>query len=447
MLIKAIRTCICDAGALDTYPVDASGPVPGGDLNWLVAALEARLPQVLDEVGEQLRADWPDYADFLVRERAEVDAAAREFLRYLVQIVTESRPPGPDADDSARSALFEEIGRIQWREGRELTTLLSAYQLGARVAWHHVAGTALERNADLPTVAALAEAVFIFVDQLSSASARGYVLEQGEAAGERERRRDDLVDLLLSGRADETAVRGAAARAGWSLPRTAAVILLDPDNPIGQAVLSRLDSSCLLIRRRRFLGAIVPDPVRPGLRQRLTVALHGAGAVVGHPVAPEHLPASMQIAEVAAALQRSGVLTEDPVFAEEHLDAIIVHRDERLLGAFQRRMLSPLAKLSPTVRERLTETLVSWLRHFGDRQAIAGELHVHPQTVRYRMGQLHELFGQTLDDPLGRARLTLALGWYRPAAPPAAAGQLTAGPVDQVSEVAVWWTPTPRDHP
>jgi hypothetical protein len=212
-------------------------------------------------------------------------------------------------------------------------------------------------------------------------------------------------------------------------------------------VLSRLDSSCLLIRRRRFLGAIVPDPVRPGLRQRLTVALHGAGAVVGHPVAPEYLPASMQIAEVAAGLQRSGVLAEDPVFAEEHLDAIIVHRDERLLGAFQRRMLSPLAKLSPTVRERLTETLVSWLRHFGDRQAIAGELHVHPQTVRYRMGQLHELFGQTLDDPLGRARLTLALGWYRPAAPPAAPGQLTAGAVDQVSEVAVWWTPTPRDHP
>src|SRR4051794_1421855 len=198
MLIKAIRTCIGDAGALDTYPVDDSGPVPGGDLNWLVAALEARLPQVLDEVGEQLRADWPDYADFLVRERAEVDAAAREFLRYLVQIVTGSRPSGPDVEDSARSALFEEIGRIQWREGRELTTLLSAYQLGARVAWHHVAGTALERNADLPTVAALAEAVFIFVDQLSSASARGYVLEQSEAAGERERRRDDLVDLLLS---------------------------------------------------------------------------------------------------------------------------------------------------------------------------------------------------------------------------------------------------------
>jgi PucR C-terminal helix-turn-helix domain len=429
--------------------VDASSPIPHGDLAWLVAALDRRLPQVLAEVREQFRAEWPDYADFLEQEHEEVTEAAKEFLRYLVEIVEHPERPNQDAEASAKSVLFEEIGRIQWREGRDLTTLLTAYQLGARVAWHHVAGTALEMDTDLSTLAALAEAVFIFVDQLSSASARGYVLEQSEAVAERERRRDDLVDLLLSDRADETAIRGAASRAGWTLPRTAAVILLDPDNPIGQAVLSRLDSSCLLIRRRRFLGAIVPDPVRPGLRQRLSATLRGAGGVVGHPVALEYLPASMQIAEVAASLQRSGVLVDDPVFAEEHLDAIIVHRDERLLTAFQRRMLAPLAKLSPTVRERLTETLVSWLRHFGDRQAMAGELHVHPQTVRYRMGQLHELFGPALDDPVGRARLTLALGWYRPppatGTRPAVAPRLEDAMVDEVTGVAAWWTPTPPD--
>ena len=43
------------------------------------------------------------------------------------------------------------------------------------MAWHHVAGNALEMNADLRTLAALAEAGFIFVDQPSSASARCYV--------------------------------------------------------------------------------------------------------------------------------------------------------------------------------------------------------------------------------------------------------------------------------
>jgi DNA-binding PucR family transcriptional regulator len=59
----------------------------------------------------------------------------------------------------------------------------------------------------------------------------------------------------------------------------------------------------------------------------------------------------------------------------------------------------------------LRETLSAWLRHMGDRHAIATELHVHPQTVRYRLARLHELFGDQLDDPAVRSRLTLALAW------------------------------------
>jgi DNA-binding PucR family transcriptional regulator len=36
-------------------------------------------------------------------------------------------------------------------------------------------------------------------------------------------------------------------------------------------------------------------------------------------------------------------------------------------------------------------------------------LHVHPQTVRYRLGQLRELFGDALDEPEQRFALMLAL--------------------------------------
>jgi DNA-binding PucR family transcriptional regulator len=133
--------------------------------------------------------------------------------------------------------------------------------------------------------------------------------------------------------------------------------------------------------------------------------------VVGVPVPPDRLPASLHIAEIAARLQRTGVLTDDPVFTDEHLDAIIVHRDSRLLEALRAQVLGPLQRSTPTSRERLSETLGSWLRHMGDRQAIAAELHVHPQTVRYRLAKLHELFGDDLDDPEVRARMVLALSW------------------------------------
>ncbi|HEY1484938.1 MAG TPA: helix-turn-helix domain-containing protein [Micromonosporaceae bacterium] len=361
---------------------------------------------------EQFSKELPDYAEFLDQDQDEVAIAAKAFLRWLVEMA--EHPPTVGEEPAPQVALFEEIGRDQWREGRDLTALLSAYQVGARVAWHHVSRAALDMGVDSPTLVALAESVFNFIDQLSSASARGFVMEQSEAVADRERRRDELVELLLSDRSDAAAVRGAAARAGWPLPREAAVILIGPDNQIGRDVLSRLDSSCLLIRSRTRAGAIVPDPIVPGRRERLARALRGAGAVIGHPVAIEHLPASVQIAEVAAVLQSSGVLDEDPVFADEHLDAIIVHRDPQLLAALRDQLLAPLADVSPAVAERLTETLVSWLRHFGDRQAIAAELHVHPQTVRYRMAQLNELFGEGLGDPLYRARLILALAWWRP---------------------------------
>jgi DNA-binding PucR family transcriptional regulator len=142
--------------------------------------------------------------------------------------------------------------------------------------------------------------------------------------------------------------------------------------------------------------------------------------VLGPSVPPEQLPASVRIAEIAVRLHRSGVLAQDPVFADEHLDAIIVHRDDRLLEALRRQVLAPLAGLPPGVRQRLCETLTSWLRHMGDRHAIAAELHIHPQTVRYRLAQLHELFGTALDEPASRARLTLALEWGPTPDPPAA---------------------------
>jgi hypothetical protein len=407
--------------------VEVSRNLSSNELARLIPALNDHLPAILSEVREHFRSDWPDYAEYLAHEQGEVTAAVRAFLTSLVEVAEQPGGAAGDGDAAPHIPLFEGIGRLQFRENRDLSSLLAAYQVGGRVAWRHVSRAALAHGVDPAALAALAEAVFVFVDQLSSASARGYVWEQSEAVAERERRREELVDLLLSGRSDLAAVRTAAIRAGWSLPTEAAVILIDSSNPIGQTFLSRLDGACLPIRRRNLVGAIVPDPVAPGRRGRLIKALRGAQAVVGHPVALDHLPASVLIAETAAELQRTGVLDDDPVFADEHLDAILVHRDPRLLAALRRRMLAPLDGQSAGTRDRLIETLTSWLRHFGDRRAMAAELHVHPQTVRYRMGQLATLFGSTLDSPDERARLVLALAWSRRGRPESEDGAALPG--------------------
>jgi PucR C-terminal helix-turn-helix domain len=67
--------------------------------------------------------------------------------------------------------------------------------------------------------------------------------------------------------------------------------------------------------------------------------------------------------------------------------------------------------LPDSTRDRLSETLRSWLMNMGNRTAVAVELHVHPQTVRYQLGRPRELFGPAQEGPTTRAALLLALAW------------------------------------
>ncbi|MGH3498363.1 MAG: PucR family transcriptional regulator [Nocardioidaceae bacterium] len=387
-------------------------------LEALDARLQVQLPELLDEVARLLARDWPDYSRFLVDQRDELTAAGGSFIRRLIDVARVG--PSPSNDDHAghhgeSDDLFEAIGRVQWQQGQDLTTLLTAYQVGARAAWWHVSNTALELQMDPEVLAALAESVFVFVGDLSSASARGYALQQYESGLARERLRDELTQLLLSGRSSPVAVRRAAVRAGWAMPEEAAVVLADPRDEVARTVIERAGSACLRVTQDGLFGLIVPDPVGPGQRDRLVTALRGAHAVVGHAVPLRLLPASVRIAIVAERLVQQSVLVGDPVFVDEHLDTVIVHGDDQLMRALRRQVLAPLDALTAASRTRLVETLTCWLRHLGDRQAVAAELHIHPQTVRYRLGQLRDVLGEAMDDPDRRARLFLAVAWGPPA--------------------------------
>jgi hypothetical protein len=387
---------------------------PVTTLSDLLPALSDELPQVIREVVDLLREEWPDYAQFLSDDPAGVAQTAQAAVQRLITPAEPSAAEGGGLLDATLGGteLFEELGRVEWREGRALPSLLSAYRAGARVAWQHMSRLALRRNLPPESIATLAEAVFVFVEELSSASARGYVEEQHSAVAERERLRTELGEVLMSERADTTTIRGTAAAAGWPLPATAALVVVDP--LFAQEFLARLDSRALPVRRPEFSGAIVADPKGPGRRAQLAAGLRGLGAVVGMAVPLEQLPRSVRAAVAASALGRQGILSGDPIFVDEHLDALVVHSDERLLQVLTTRMLSPLDGLPDAGRRRLEETLTQWLRQSGDLRAVAQALHVHPQTVRYRLNRLRTLFGTALDEPDTRLSLTLALCWSRP---------------------------------
>jgi DNA-binding PucR family transcriptional regulator len=97
------------------------------------------------------------------------------------------------------------------------------------------------------------------------------------------------------------------------------------------------------------------------------------------------------------------------VNTEDVLPELVVAADPVALADLRARALAPLADLRPAVAARLIETLRAWLLNRGRREDVAAALFVHPQTVRYRMGQVRELFGDSLDDPRVTLELTLAL--------------------------------------
>ena len=78
--------------------------------------------------------------------------------------------------------------------------------------------------------------------------------------------------------------------------------------------------------------------------------------------------------------------------------------DDELARAFVEERLKPLEG-----QERLIETLEAWLDHQRHTPRVAAELHVHPQTVRYRLGKLRELLGDALERADQRFELELAL--------------------------------------
>jgi hypothetical protein len=379
--------------------------IPGA----VAGRLEADIPVLIREIVDSLGDSQPDYAAYLDADSDDVIALAQEALRLLVTMAG----TGQELVEQLPQATFEEVGRLEFEAGRSLRDLLSAYRIGARVAWRYMARVSIEQGAGAELLAALAEAVFAFVDALSDATARGYARAQSVAGAERERRRFALAELLLSGTADPAAVEELATAAGWRAPASLALVLVA--QPVGGetalTLADRLGPGALpVVRGEELTGALAPGLDSRGGRARAAARLRGYHAVVGLPATPAALAARVARTERALRLLGQGVLPDDdPAFVEDHLAAVVVHRDPVLAAEVGRRRLAALAPLPAATQARLRETLRAWLDHLGDRRATAEALRVHPQTVRYRMDQLNRLLGPDLGGAEIRFELALAL--------------------------------------
>jgi sugar diacid utilization regulator len=358
--------------------------------------------------------------------RLGVEVAFNRFVDLLAD-------PDPDATESRRT--YVDLGRGEFHSGRSLDALLAAYRVGARLAWRRFVEAGVAGGLSPDAIYALGEAIFAYIDELSAESAEGYAEEQTAAAGESERRRRRLVRLLTQEPpAGQEAIRTAAANAAWMLPRggiAALVAATEQDGSPGEALL---DSIAARLARRLGEGAIggeafgaamviVPDPDAPGRRRRLEAAAEEHLLALGPTVdwtqgavSARRAIATQRLAGAGRLMTRAVSAAEEGrgrrgalVIADDHLAELLIAADPTLAADLAASRLAPLDELPEGPRARLRETLAAWLDRPGQVQAVAAALDVHPQTVRYRVRQLRDLFGERLEDPDARFELSLAL--------------------------------------
>lgn len=391
-----------------TEQADASIERPWEGIPPRVAELlRPAVPRMSDAVIAAIRERVPAYRRPLRgRFGAGIRRGVEEALAQFVDLIAE-----PGVDRAARDEVYRGLGRGEFRERRSLDSLLAAYRLGARVAWRHVAALAIDARLDRNNLALLAEAVFAYIDELSALSVEGYAEAQSAAAGELQRRRRRLAALLLGeGPIDEEAAREAASAAGWEPPRQLAALAWTGGE---RRLLARLPAETLTLEPDGDTPGIslIPDPDAPRRRAELERAARDSAAALGPPVPWLEAATSATRALTTRRLVTAGLIdaSEGIAFASDHLAELVAHGDESLIRDLATRRLAALDAETQASRRRLTETLRSWLDHQGEVARVAAELHVHPQTVRYRLGRLRERFGDALDDPRARFELSLAL--------------------------------------
>jgi PucR C-terminal helix-turn-helix domain len=386
----------------DNSARDAGEPPPPAPPAELRAALTPGIPAIVEEVIGVIGSREAG-------QPAERSALERNLRLGLIDAVDRWFEPSsaPEAPD-----LHFALGRAQARAGRSLDELMGFYRIAAQTIWRRVAELGTARGARPEDLYGLAEAGFGCVDEISTQAAAGYSEEQSHRSGASHSRRSEFVRLLLRDPQPSSELLEAAARTAHVELAPTVALFVGPGELYEAFARSARDHAVLGPREGEFVGALF-DPDGPDRRRRLRSAAERTETrlALGPAVALRDARESLASARGLLVLMQAGLAGEDSLAsAEEHQLALLLAAEPRLAGEFAARRLAPLGTVAgEATRANLVLTLRAWLRSPGQRKTIAHELGVHPQTVRYRMARLRELFGGALDDADGRFELELAL--------------------------------------
>ncbi len=392
-----------------------------GVLSRLAAAMRSDLDGVTDRATARILRSIGAYEAGTEVPRDDLWWSVRRNVEVVVHAVETGTPPaGEDL------ALRRELGVRRARQGLPLLDLMRAFRLGYLELWEVLFELATTQGqAAVTALAGDAALVWNTMDQVSSAVEEGYREHQAASGQDARRRALALLTALREERLPEA--RALLQELGRdpsdafevaAIARGVATVRPAFDATTGAISVEQADHVVILLPARpappgataapgelapgqlghlEQLGQLGPD--HPALRDASHIGI-GAG-----PVDLPDVPGALREAE--AALVAAEALGESCISHDERwFDCLVVASP----AALPRRVRALAGALGQD--EDLRETVAAVLRHDGNVSRAAGDLHLHPNGVSYRLRRMAE----TLDvDPRtavgaleSRAALTLA---------------------------------------
>jgi PucR C-terminal helix-turn-helix domain len=401
--------------------------VPAGFPRHLIAGMRAEVPSLASEIISALRDEFPEYARPMDGPYGQaLQIGVHQALSSFLDSIAD-----PAAPLDKRDEVFRTLGKYEAYAGRSLDTLQAAFRVGTRLAWRRVSKVARLGNLSPSAISQLADSVIGYTHELATLSLEGYHEARARSGEARDQWRRRLVALLVeTPPVPRRAVDDLAELADWLVPdqitpvavQAQAVSRAGTPRRAGQAdevtgwapgtslALDNLDDDVLADIDSAQPCLLLPGPLTDSRRRMVEAALAGRPAAVGLAVPLESAGDSLRWARHALALSQAGIIPGGPLtLCEQHLVTLLLLSDDALADQVVQRQLARLESLTPRQRGRLTETFAALVEAGGTAVEAADRLHVHPQTVRYRLKQLAQAVGDQLADPDARFELELAL--------------------------------------
>ncbi|MFC8534991.1 PucR family transcriptional regulator [Streptomyces sp. NPDC057249] len=388
--------------------------------------LRARVPALTTRVVARLLSDLPVYAELPHEEIAgDIADIVQHNLRLFADVLEHRR-----AATDGELAQQRDSAAQRAEEGVPLDAILTAYQVGVAMCWEETARDA--GPGDLPAVLEIMDRILVLQQQLTSAVSGAYlearqILDSQEHGG-----RHALMAALLTGEDLDGFTRRTGLRPAARYLTMALALAPHPDETgaglpqgPGAGVAARRKIRRIRTALDRFAGTpaltaldasggtvLLPVAEPPpwdgpgGLCGLIAEATRAAGVPVtaaAETASPDGVPAAVaRNAEIVDLVARTGRAPGLYRLADVLLEYQLSRPSEALRGLAG--LLSPL-----DAKPELLHTLETYLGHGLDRRAAAAALHVHPNTVDYRIRRIDRLTGLSPARPADLQHLSAAL--------------------------------------